>query len=212
MMLDPAAFNSFLPMMGQRTSWRRGYACPCVDIYTGQPIQACPDCAGRGRVWDVAVDSGRVGIVGRDLMKKWAEMGGYAAGDVLLSIQGSSPLYAIGPFDRVTLKDRSEPFSDAIVHAVNSRLRWPVLSIDRVMWKDAAGANVIGPLPVIAADGLSLSWAAGGPPMDATISITGRRAQEFYVYQEQPFDRPLHGGAKLPRRIVLRRFELFGTG
>jgi hypothetical protein len=212
MRLNPAAFNRFLPMMGQSAIWRRGYACPCIDVYTGQPSHTCTSCEGKGRLWDDPVDAGRVGIVGRDLTAKWAQMGQYNAGDVLLSIPSSSPLYAIGPFDRVVLSDRSEPFSDALVPGHNTRLRAPVLSIDKVLWKDEAGALVDGPIPSIGMDGLSLEWGGDGPPEGVAVSITGRRMQEFFCYQDQPFDRPHHGGAALPRRIVLRRFDLFGTG
>ena len=211
MRLNPVAFNRFLQHMGQHTRWRRGFACPCVSAYTGQPSAECPDCEGKGRVWEAPVDSGKVGIVGRSLMTKWAQMGQYNAGDVLLSIPSNSPLYEVGPYDRVVLLDRSEPFSDTLVPGHNTRLRSPVLSIDRVLWKDEGGHNVVGALPAIVDGGLGLSWGADGPPPGAAVSVTGRRLTEFFCYGDQPFDRRHHGGAALPRSIVLKRFDLFGT-
>ena len=33
---------------------------------------------------------------------------------------------------------------------------------------------------------------------------------EYYCFQEIPIDRPEHSGAALPRRVALRRFDLFG--
>jgi len=40
--------------------------------------------------------------------------------------------------------------------------------------------------------------------------LTGRRRQEYFVYAEMPFDRPIHYGLTLPRRVVIRRFDLYG--
>lgn len=209
MRLSPVDFNSFLNQMGQIFGWRKAYACPCINQHSGAPKPNCPHCSGKGRLWDVSIE-GLSGITGREAMKEFATFGVLDAGDIMLSIPSDSPLYAMGQYDRVLAKNRSEPFSLNFVRGQNDLIRFPVLSIERVFWLD--DANVIheaAPLPTVGATGI-IAWGASAPPLGETYSVTGRRTPEFFCYQELPFDRPHHAGEPLPRRVVLRRFDLYG--
>ena len=41
-------------------------------------------------------------------------------------------------------------------------------------------------------------------------SMTGRRLPEYICYHDFPQDRAHHSGARLPRKVVLRKFDLLG--
>lgn len=208
MRLQPEAFNRLLNDIGQRFSWRRAFACPCISPTSGAPRHDCPHCLGKGRAWSSPIE-GVAGVVGRDLMRDFAEVGVIDAGDVMLSIPSDSPLYEVGQYDRMVALNRSEPFSQVLVRGRDARLRLPVLSIERATYINASGALVEIAPPSVSPDGL-LTWGADAPPAGAQVSLTGRRRPEFFVYQDLPFDRPHHFGRRLPRRVVLRRFDLYG--
>lgn len=207
MRLSSAAFNRFLGQMGQTFAWRRSYACPCINKHSGQANPKCPHCSGKGRLWAGAV-VGEAGIVSRSRMREFAAFGIWDQDDIMLSIPSNSPLYAMGQFDRIAALNRSEPFSANLIRGLNDTLRFPVLSVDRAFWLDGEHIRDVA-LPVVNEDG-SLTWADGAPPAGVTFSLTGRRTPEYFVYQELPTDRPLHFGEPLPRRVALRRFDLFG--
>lgn len=209
MRLDPLKFNALLNGIGQQASWRRSFACPCVNPHSGHARADCAVCRGLGRSWAGAMP-GIVAVAGRDVQKNWAAFGRWDAGDVVISIPSDSALYGIGEFDRVVLENRTEPFSLNVVDGYNDMSRMIVVSVERVFWLDEAGAVVEGALPVVQPDG-SLSWPSP-PPDGVTYSVTGRRKAEHYVFYEMPADRPHHAGAALPRKVVLRRFDLFGAG
>lgn len=208
MRLQPEAFDRLLNDIGQRFTWRRAFACPCINPASGAPRHDCPHCLGKGRAWASPVE-GVAGVVGREQMRDFAEVGVVDAGDVMLSIPSDSPLYELGQYDRLVSLNRSEPFSQVLVRGRDARLRYPVLSVERATYIDASGALVEAAAPSVTADGL-LSWGAGAPPAGVQVSLTGRRRPEFFVYQDLPFDRPHHFGRRLPRRVVLRRFDLYG--
>ena len=54
-----------------------------------------------------------------------------------------------------------------------------------------------------------LSWSVGAS-VGSQYSISGTRYSEYFVWDELPGDRKHHYGARLPRKLVLRRFDLFG--
>jgi hypothetical protein len=222
MMLSPAAFNAHLNKMGQRFDWRRAYFCPCRNPHSGSADPDCLNCGGKGYAWGAAV-SGMSGIAGQKIQREWAQFGLWESGDVVLSIPSDSPLYAMGEFDRVTMTDSSQPFSVQI-GSPSEPLRWPVVSIDRVYWLDD-GEPVDAPLPSVAPDGVTLQWLppepeddeepdpeveTGEPPAGVTLSVTGRRRPEYFCWGEYPSDRAHHSGQPLPRRVVLRMFDLYG--
>ncbi|MOA60540.1 hypothetical protein D3C78_1854430 [compost metagenome] len=61
----------------------------------------------------------------------------------------------------------------------------------------------------MAADG-RLAWAAGEPPPGTTYSLTGWKFSEYFVFGDYPANRNMHSGMKLPKRVVLRRWDLMG--
>jgi hypothetical protein len=208
MRLSSAKFNGLINGVSQKFLWSRGFACPCLTTNSGQPKINCPHCHGKGRFWSGAVD-GAAGVGSRDALKKQAEFGNWDAGDTLLSIPSDSPLYAMGEYDRVVAIHRTEPFSVNLVSGINDVIRFSIVSIDRVVWLDGSNNLVDAAIPKIKDDG-TLLWGANAPPAKTTFSITGRRHPEYFVYHELTLDRPHHQGEPLPRRIVVRRFELFG--
>ena len=204
MKLNPAAFNAHLNHMGQRFSLRRSHACPCLD--QGQPQPDCIHCSGKGRLWDDGID-GVAGIVARLEAKKYALFGVWDDGDILLSIPSDSALYQMGQYDRVIALDKREPFSVNIVHGLNDELKFRVTDVESVYWID--GVHLVqGHVPTVNTDG-TLTWVVA-PPAGKTFALTGKRMPEYYCFQEIPIDRPEHSGAALPRRVALRRFDLFG--
>ena len=207
MQLSPTAFAKFLNFIGQDFDWRSAYACPCVNPHSGQANPQCQHCWGKGRFWSEPV-TGMAGIVGRSQLKKFSEFGPWDDGDVLLSIPYDSPLYDVGQYDRLSAVNKSEPFSINIVAGISDTLRFVPISIDRVFFME--GTHLIEIDPPDVDPGGVLQWHNGRPPSRVTYSITGRRVPEYYVYMDMPFDRPFHAGAQLPRRVVIRRFDLYG--
>lgn len=207
--LQPKKFNAWLNNIGQVFAWQHSAACPCYQEHSGAPDPNCGLCGGRGRIWDAAVE-GKSGIAGQKIQRQWAEFGQWEAGDVVLTIPSDSPLYAMGEFDRAVMVNSSQPFSVNRRRGQHDKLTFPVVQIDRVFWKSPDDEIVEGGIPVVAADG-SLSWPEGGePPAGMQFSITGRRRPEYFCFGEFPQDRAHHSGADLPRRVVLRRWDLFG--
>jgi hypothetical protein len=206
--LSAVRLNAHLAQMGQALAWRRSYPCPCRDPYSGAAAPGCQACAGNGRTWDVALD-GYAGISGLKVQREWAQFGLWQSGDVVVSLPSDSPVYAMGEGDRVALMDSSEPFATVLVRgATDERLAFPVVAVEAVRWLDQ-GATVTGGIPRVAADG-TLSWIARAPSVGAQYSVAGRRRPEYFVWGELPQDRAHHGGEALPRRVVLRRWDLYG--
>jgi hypothetical protein len=213
MQLSPDKFNRFLDGIGQLVTWSRGYACPCVNPNSGSAKPNCPICKGKGRTWDTPIQT-KTGIAGRSAHKDWAAFGMWDGGDVVLSIPSDSALYAIGQYDRVVMLNRSEPFSINFVAGVNDKAlsHMTFVSVDRVAYiSPNGGALVLCTPPVVNPDG-SLTWPSDAPPVGVTYSMSGRRRQEYFCFNDMPWDRPHHAGAALPRNVVLRRFDLFGRG
>lgn len=208
MQLDPCAFNRLLAGIGQDVLWRRSYLCPCVNPHSGASKPNCPRCSGKGRFWDPPVAS-RVGVPSTRVQREWAQFGRYESGDMVLSIPSDQPIYEMGEFDRVTALNSSDVFQLPMVRGQNDLVRFPVLSITRVFWLAQNGEVVEGALPEVAPNG-ALSWVMGGPPPGTQYTVCGLRYAEYYCYMELPSDRGEHGGALLPRKVALRKFDLFG--
>lgn len=202
-------FDAMLNDMGQEVFWRRAYACPCINPKSGQAKMGCPFCAAKGRIWQDPVAC-KTGVAGRSAQKQWLQFGIADIGDVLISIPSDSDLYGIGPFDRVFFANRTEPFSQNVVKGVNEQIRFFVVSVEKVLYIDSSNNLIEADLPAVRSDG-TLDWDSVPLPDGVTFSITGRRKAEYFCYPETPFDRPHHSGATLPRRVVLRRFDLYGN-
>ena len=210
MQLSPAAFNAHLAAIGQQYAWRKSYACPCIDPHSGAAKPSCPLCAGRGRKWDAPVD-GVAGMSGAKTQREWAQFGVYESGDVVVTIGSDSPMYGIGQFDRVTALNATNGFSVVLTRgALAERLLMTVASIDRVFWLTPDGAATVnGNIPVLAASG-TLFWPNGGaPPAGAKYTVSGTKFLEYFCYGDFASNRNMQSGSRLPKRVVLRDFDLF---
>ena len=208
MRLSPERFNGWLGNIGQVFGWQRAYFCPCRDPHSGSPDMNCPHCFGKGYAWDGPIPSVS-GIAGQKIQREWAQFGMWESGDVVLTIPSNSPMYAMGEFDRATMSHSSQPFS-TYLRSLDQAMPWIIVSIDRVFWLNDGEAVDLA-LPTISEDGRSLVWAAPGPvPPGVMLSVTGRRRPEYFCWGDFPSDRAHHSGADLPRRVVLRRFDLYG--
>jgi hypothetical protein len=209
MRLNPAAFNAHLNNIGQKFLWRKAYRCPCVNLHSGAATPGCPQCNGKGRLWVGAV-AAVAGMSGQKVTQQWAQFGMWQDGDAVITIQESSPMYEMSQFDRVTMLNSTDYFSLPLVHGgPNEKLFEPIEKVTRVFWLDANKNIVEGGIPTVNADG-TLTWASGEPPAGVTYSITGTRYSEYFCFANFPSDRNEHQGARLPKRVVLRRFDLFG--
>ena len=209
MQLNPGRFNDWLANIGQKITWRQAYTCPCVSTNSGAAKVNCPVCLGKRVFWGDPV-AGVVGIAGQNIQRKWAQSGRWEDGDAVVTIPENTPVYDAGQFDRVLMLNSTDRFSLVFVRGSPSeRLFLNVEAFTRVFWLTAGALPVVdGKFPTVAADG-TLSWASGGPPMGTSYSIEGTRFSEYFVYSALTSDRGEHQGARLPKRVVLRAFDLF---
>jgi len=210
--LNPGAFNRLLGGaggLGQAVTWRRASLCPCRNAYSGAAEQGCPLCAGKGSLWAVPIPAW-TGLAGMRATREWQAFGEFKGGDVVFTIPSDSPLYAAGETDRVVMTQSSEAFDQVLTRGAGDQLRFPVQEVTECFWRDpTTKARVDGAAPKVAADG-TLTWTSGAPPAGTQYSISGRRRPEYYVFRDLVQDRAHHFGRALPRKVVMRRFELFG--
>ncbi|EGD6457243.1 hypothetical protein IAJ44_004304 [Salmonella enterica] len=207
------AFNAHLDNIGQDVLWMRSWACPCMDRNTGSPKPACPVCVGRGHVWDEPV-SMVMGIASQSTQVKWAKMGQWEHGDMVVVIPENCPAWDYGgQYDRFITEQGFDGFSEILTRGdPTERLRMPVNEVFRCFWIDPADKTKVidGALPTIDANGRP-HWLNGGePPPGMSYSITGDRFSEYFMVDSYPDDRSEHRGMRLPKRVVLRKWDLFG--
>lgn len=211
MRFNAAAFDTFLTGIGQQVHWRRSYACACVNPGSGQPDPKHALCQGKGRLWDAPVAT-ITGVASQKVQVQWAQLGMWEQGDLVLSIPQASPLWEAGQFDRVTALNSTDVFSQPLVRgAPAEKLLFKPATVTRCFWLHPTTRQVVeGGLPVVSDAGVP-SWAGsvGEPPPGATYSLTGTKFVEYFLWAEMPSDRNQHGGMRLPRRVVARRFDLF---
>lgn len=210
MRFNAASFNTHLNNLGESFLWRKSSACPCINPASGAPNARCPNCSGKGRRWESAVKA-KAGVASQKTQQEWAKFGQWESGDLVLAIPEDSALYDVGQFDRVVSTTSSDGFSYAFVRgSASEKLHGSIVKISRCYWFDQAGDIVEGGIPVVAANG-SLSWPNGGEPVAGTqYSLSGERAVEYYCFGAFPSDRMKHDGMRLPRRMVMRLFDLMG--
>lgn len=208
--LIPEEFNAFLADLGQAVLWRPSRVCPCRNRSSGAARADCPVCAGLGVVWDAGVAS-IAAMTGVKAQRSWAEFGRWENGDTVLTLPSDQPIYAMGEGDRVMLLHSSEPFS--LVVPWGGTISGQVVSISACTSVDfdpeAETPEVTLPIPRVEPNG-TLSWASGAPPSGTQVAVTGRRRPEYFCLQDFPQDRAHHQGRELPRRVVLRRFDVWG--
>jgi len=212
MRFNPAAFDRHLNNIGQKVQWRRSYACACVNPASGAPDPKHALCAGKGRIWDKPVDT-VAGVARQETLAEWMKAGLWESGDMVLSIPQASALWDAGQFDRVTMLNATDVFSQPMVRgAPTEKFLFTPVKIDRVFWLHPQTRDVVeGGIPVVGANGVP-SWpgGVGEPPPGASYSITGTRYDEYYIFNSLPSDRNQHQGMKLPKRVICRKWDLFG--
>lgn len=212
MRLNPAAFDAHLGFIGQQFTWRKAYRCPNVNPHSGASAPNCPLCAGKGVIWSAAVPV-MAGVAGQQVQRQWAQFGQWQNGDVVVTIPENSAMYEVGEFDRAVMLNATEYFSLILTRGdPQEKIHLPVKAITRVFWLDPTHTSIIegAVFPTVNADG-SLTWPMNGAPPAATqYTITGTSFVEYFSWGPYPSNRNEHSGARLPKRIVLRRFDLFG--
>lgn len=214
MRFNKDAFNRHLTNIGQRVMWRASYACPCINRNSGASDPRCPLCTGIGRIWDKGVET-VIGVASQKTQERWAKLGMFEVGDMVLVIPECSVMWdRAGQFDRVTSLNGLDGFSEVLTRgAPNDRLRYQVNSITRVFWRNPKDPRVIveGGIPTVDEHG-GLTWTANEPPPGVSYSITGDRFSEYFMIDGFPSDRNQHSGMRLPKNVVLRKWDLFGRG
>ena len=209
MRLSPGAFNRHIAHMGQDVAWRKAYACPCRNPNSLASDPRCPNCSGKGYIWNAA-EPGVVGITGTKTQRDWAQFGLFESGDTVITIPENSPVYEMGQFDRLTLLNATEQFSIPLSRGgPTERLIGKVQKVTRVFWLNQQKQIVEGGIPVVEASG-ALTWADGAPPAGTQFTISGTRFLEYYCFGAFPSNRNMHQGARLPKLVVLRRYDLLG--
>lgn len=212
MRFSKEAFNRHLTNIGQQVDWLASYSCPCTNPTSGAPEPKCPLCVGRGRIWDKPVPT-VIGVASQDTQIKWAKLGLFEVGDMVVSIPENSPMWdRAGQFDRVITKNGTDGFSVVLTRgAPTEKLMLPIVQITRCFWRHPQNpAQIVeGGIPVVGADG-RLSWTSGEPPAGTRYSLAGERYSEYFMVDQYPSDRNQHSGMRLPKRVVLRKWDLFG--
>ncbi len=212
MQFNAPRFDTFLNDIGQRVTWRRSYSCACVNPDSGAPDPKHAVCRGKGRLWDVAIET-VTGIASQSATVEWMQSGQYETGDMVLSIPQSSPMWDMGQFDRLIMLNSNDIFSQPLKRgAPSERLLFTVQTFLRCFWLDPTTRLIVeGGLPVVDANG-NLSWpgGAGEPPPGMVYSLTGQKFDEYFCFGKHPSDRNQHQGMRLPKRLIARKWDLFG--
>jgi hypothetical protein len=207
--LNPAKFNRLLNKIGQDFLYRKAYACPCVSPTSGAANAICQICFGKGRYWLAPVPA-VAGVASQKVQIAWAQFGLYEKGDTLLSIPSDSPMYSMGQFDRALALNGISQFSQVYTRGSEDRLNFTPVKIDRVFWLNSdLTATIDGTIPAVDASG-NMTWVSGGPPTGTIYTVSGSRYDEFYCFMDDPNNRMEQHGSQLPRRVVMRAFDLFG--
>lgn len=210
MKFNAKAFDRHLNNIGQKVLWRRSYSCACVNPTSGAPDPKHALCSGKGRIWEDPVET-VTGIARQETVAEWAQSGLWESGDMVLSIPQSSPLWDAGMFDRVTMLNSNDVFSQPFQRgAASEKLLFQPDSITRVFWLHPTTRLIVeGGIPTVGANGVPV-WADGEPPPGVTYSMTGTRLSEYFLFDKFPSDRNQHSGMRLPKRVIARKWDLFG--
>ncbi len=212
MKLRPSHFNRHLKNIGQQVMWKRSYACACVGNTSGAPDPKHALCSGKGRLWDSGIAT-VCGVTKQVVEPEQAALGVFDSGDMVMTVGSDSPMWQnAGKFDRILLLNSTDVFSMPFTHnSVNERIIFTVQSFSRCFWLSPDKTAIIeGGLPDIDANGY-MTWNHGGePPLGQVYSLTGTKFDEYYVLDSMPSDRNEHSGSPLPKKINMRKFDLFG--
>jgi hypothetical protein len=213
MPFSPQAFNQFLGQygqIGQEYAWYQSDACPCKDPFSGAALPDCPVCAGKGVVYAEPI-TGVAALAGQRAQKDWAMFGQYEQGDLVLTIPQSATIYGMGQWDRVTALNTQQVFSQVLVAGSPLEKLWTsVLRLTRVFWLAADGKTIIdGDLPTLNPDG-TLTWGTGVTPEPGQqYTIRGVKMLDYYCWGMYPTNRNFQQGLQLPRKVILRDWDLW---
>lgn len=212
MKLSPGRLNALLAELGQDVTWRKAYCCPCRTEYSGAAVEGCPVCGGRGWTWGEPI-AGYLGLTGQKVQHEWKQFGEYMEGDVVVTLPSNSSTYGIGDYDRVRFPNSSTDFNVSLRRGrTDSPLPFSPISIERCWWIDDENQVVDGDPPTVGADDVPV-WPAGAvaPDEGRQYGMRGRRYLEYFrACSGYGQDRHHQHGDALPRKAVLRRFDLFG--
>lgn len=240
MFLEPGDFNRFLRDIGQDVWWQRAHDCPCRNPSSGAARHDCRVCRnGRiwdpaiggylglsgqklNQQWaqfglwengDVVVT-----LPSDTPLYRMSEF------DRIVFRQSSVPFSVVRVKSAFPAADPAANglyghFSDSLILLPDGTsdpnapsLEFGIESIDRVFWLSPGLDEVIeGDIPTVQPDG-TLVWADADrfPPPSAQYTLSGRKRPEYFCFRDFPQDRAHHGGRDLPRRVVLRSFNLYG--
>jgi len=208
MRLNPTAFNTFINKIGQDVLWRKSLRCPCRNKRSGSPNPDCLVCYGLGYTYESPV-SGIIGTSGMSIQRAWSSMGLYESGDQVITIGNDSPLYGVSNGDRVLLINSSIPFEVNLDHTGTEIFPYSfesIQSIAKVFW--ISGSSYAYSTIAINSTTNRVEWTANEPSINTQYTVLGRRNPEYYAYMDYPVDRSHFHGLPLPRRIVLRNYEV----
>lgn len=213
MRFAPALFDQHLTLKRQMLAWRRASLCPCREPHSGAADPNCPTCEGRGVFWGVPRTT-FAAAPGAAARRQFADFGRWEDGDIVLSVPATSALWDAGENDRVTLLQGHEQFQVRLVRTGTERLNFDAERIDRCFWlRPGDGAVIEASLPRLDAETRFLSWpdADHAPDPGAQFTLAGRRRPEFFIYRDLPMTRAHFDGQPLPKRMLLKKFDLFGA-
>ena len=212
MRFNSQRFNLFIANVGQDVRWRRSFSCPCANPVSGAPDPKHALCGGKGILWAEPVDT-VCGVTRQDITPELVAAGVFDSGDMTMTVPADSPMWQdAGRFDRVVLLNSTDMFTRNLTRgAPSEQLLYTVARMARCFWlHPQTKALIEGKPPVVSADG-RLSWPDGGEPPPGTVySLTGERYDEYFVFDKMPSDRNAHRGMPLPKKLQLRRWDLFG--
>ena len=203
---------AFAGALGQAFGYRKATRCPCFNEASGQALPTCQICMAKGVFWAPETTQGCfAGMTSQTQQKGMSAFGEWSPGDATLTIPGASAMYGAGHQDRFRCLDATSPFSTILVHDGTDVLLGTVQSISRVCWIDPTNPAklVEGGIPKVSAAG-ALTWSAGEPPADIGYSISGVKWLEFYAWLQLPAMRDIGQVQGLPKKLAVRRFDLFG--
>uniref|UniRef100_A0AAU6W246 Uncharacterized protein n=1 Tax=Pseudomonas phage Touem01 TaxID=3138548 RepID=A0AAU6W246_9VIRU len=130
---------------------------------------------------------------------------------MVMTVPQNSPLWDAGQFDRVTMLNATDRFSQPMKRgSPTEKLMFTPKLIDRVFWINPATKKIVeGGIPAWDENG-RLTWDENEPPPGTSYSVSGTRLSEYFIYMDLPRNRNMHSGARLPKLTVLRRWDLLG--
>lgn len=212
MRLSPLKLDAHLNRKAQPMIWRRASLCPCRTKHTAGADSDCPTCNGLGTFWDRGRATAAA-VVGAKAARGYADFARWEDGDVMLSVPGDSALWAAGEHDRVTFTKGEIPFQIMARRDGFSRLNFAVAKLERCFWLSPGTRQVVeASLPKPDATGL-LTWPDPdrAPDPGEQFTLMGTKRPEYFLFKDLPVSRAHFDGLRLPKRMLLRRFDLWAT-